>query len=431
MKRFVWLAMTSLLILSGCSSDDSNMIVGTPHEGDDDQVDVPGTPQKDGTDPDKTDPDKYKPGDNPQNQPEDPENPPSEHPDNPPVEPDPNACELTQCGDAEVCLLTDKANCGECGHACLGDDASCVDGACVNECTGLMCGGSCIDPMIDHDNCGQCGEQCGESDDCIEGSCKPHCDGTRCGDECIDTTNDPNHCGGCDIICGEHQICSDSKCICEPGLTECEGACVDLKTDIANCGACGTTCEASCKDATCAPLDDQEVVDFARQYLFDNTHMCTYDLKDQIEYFADFAWRKEDFNYGYDKNCANFVAAILKATGRLTPVTKDYTSVKLLDQHCKEGGDGYHILDDPTKARAGDIWYTNTLTHAEIVVGFDEEHPNQIKLIGSNNYNTKDKVECLQNHSTNSKLSSDPTDYQRVTEQYRKIETGTVCSRFY
>ncbi|GEM_PF-5074759 len=109
MKRFVWLMMTSLLILSGCSSDDSNMIVGTPHEGDDDQVDVPGTPQKDGTDPDKTDPDKDKPGDNPQNQPEDPENPPSEHPDNPPVEPDPNACELTQCGDAEVCLLTDKA----------------------------------------------------------------------------------------------------------------------------------------------------------------------------------------------------------------------------------------------------------------------------------------------------------------------------------
>ena len=88
---------------------------------------------------------------------------------------------------------------------------------------------------------------------------------------------------------------------------------------------------------------------------------------------------------------------------------------------------GYYTISDPSNAKPGDIWYSDS--HTEIVIEPDDSL-GKVKLIGSNNYDkSTDKVECLQNHSTNSKYSSDATDYQRVTEQYRKYEKGQVCSR--
>ena len=436
MKKLALLLLISGLFGVGCTGEDSSLTIGTPPESLD-RADSPGTPEEDVTE--KDNPDKNKPDTKPQDPPSDPdvpdnppENPddPTENPDDPTEQPDPNACEMVSCEGVDVCLTNDKLNCGECGHACIGDEASCVDGICMNECSGLVCSGACIDPQTDHDNCGQCGEQCGDNDDCIEGSCKPRCDGTQCGDECIDTTNDPNNCGGCGNACGDHMECNNSVCECKSGLTECNGVCVDLNTNSANCGACGTTCPAACLNAACAPENDQEVVDYARQWLFSETHKCTFDLVGIMPHLYSFEYKGNSggFNYGYDMNCANFVAAVMIEMGRFP--NKDMTSVKLIHNHCTDPNTDYHELDDPTQARPGDIWYTNTHTHAEIVVGFDDDHPGKIKLIGSNNYEPSDTIECLHSNKDNSKLSSDPTDYQRVTEQYRKIETGTVCSRF-
>lgn len=422
--------------------------------------------------------------DNPESKPQDPaqSNPPV-NPSDPttpgdstdPVDPEqPGDCTQTDCSGVSVCLQNDKNNCGACGNVCDGADTFCLGGQCQNVCGGLVCNGVCIDPQIDNGNCGECGKVCGAQEKCVAGSCVSTCDGTVCGADCVnDFTSNHDHCGACDHACGADQVCSNGSCACSEagaticgdvcisdfssnhdncgscghacgndqvcnngtcecaasGMAICGDACVDILSSTVNCGGCGQVCETTCESGVCKPADpenDMFVVEIARQFLFEKTHKCTYDLRDEIPYFVDYYDQGASFNYGYDKNCASFVGSMFKEAGIFSPNEGRQMVSQYRDLCENSHAHGYYVVANED-ARPGDIWYSKS--HVEIVVETDLANSRH-KLIGSNNYNSNDTIECLQNHNTNSKLSSDPTDYQRVTEQYRDFGKGTICSRY-
>ena len=87
-----------------------------------------------------------------------------------------------------------------------------------------------------------------------------------------------------------------------------------------------------------------------------------------------------DNNNGYDKQCANFVSAILIEAGLLS--SSDYSAlVSRLVQNLKARG--WTEIEDWSKARKGDVWENGG--HTEIVTGLNED--GSIQVYGSNGYN--------------------------------------------
>jgi len=82
------------------------------------------------------------------------------------------------CGGVCIAVESDPSNCGACGNACLGDDATCIAGSCA--CGGAnfdYCDGvGCMDVSSDFNNCGACGYQCDPNNDqdCENGQCIPN-----------------------------------------------------------------------------------------------------------------------------------------------------------------------------------------------------------------------------------------------------------------
>ena len=139
---------------------------------------------------------------------------------------DENGAAGYKCGSN---LLTDDANCGQCGNVCpsffqgLQMESHCVKGQCQSQCIN----GS---PTInDFQDCN------GIVDDGCE----------------LDIANDPKNCGACGAACpnnpdGTPQACTDHKCGCPAGQTYCSNGvgCVDLTKDELNCGTCANKCPA-------------------------------------------------------------------------------------------------------------------------------------------------------------------------------------------
>ena len=218
-------------------------------------------------------------------------------------------CTKTLCGLSCVDILTDRNNCGSCGHRC-GDGQPCEKGICVvNECqTGqVFCGNSCIDPNTNQQYCGAslggaCTDSEVESADykgkncldiptatlCAQGDCANSCPGTQepCGNVCVDKQTSPQHCGACDNACPNGFACVNGECSqdCATGTELCTDRCLNfsdlhlsscescadgycdidsnflngcesyiLGSDPKNCGACGNICPSgqACVDGVC------------------------------------------------------------------------------------------------------------------------------------------------------------------------------------
>jgi hypothetical protein len=73
-------------------------------------------------------------------------------------------------------LLSDRENCGACGHAC-GADEVCGNGTCMTCAQDqTLCGDSCVAMDSDVLNCGGCGIACNVGEACIAGECAVPCD---------------------------------------------------------------------------------------------------------------------------------------------------------------------------------------------------------------------------------------------------------------
>ncbi|HEY3354781.1 MAG TPA: hypothetical protein VGQ83_16120 [Polyangia bacterium] len=129
------------------------------------------------------------------------------------------------------------------------------------------CDGECVWPLTDRSNCGACGHVCDpkRAPECLEGTCGctgndgGPCPADRfcCWTGCQDLLHDPANCGGCALQCPPGQACDDGACRCAgapclpPGLC-CDGRCLDGLHDPENCGACGNTCsEKVCNNGLC------------------------------------------------------------------------------------------------------------------------------------------------------------------------------------
>lgn len=137
------------------------------------------------------------------------------------------------CDGSRVDVLSDNANCGQCGNACDGTFGVCRAGRC--ECVNadmLACGDSrrCEEIKIDANNCGQCDFKCGPGSSCINGACKCRAGFTECNGECVDTLADSRHCGQCNNSCMGN-ACRGGQC---RGKNECElfeGSCNRYESD--------------------------------------------------------------------------------------------------------------------------------------------------------------------------------------------------------
>jgi len=87
------------------------------------------------------------------------------------------------CGDQCVYFVNDENNCGECGNVCPapggGGVASCVSGKCMMNCDTTaaagpdLCAGTCTNLLTDAANCGECGNSCTAGRRCQDGRCTP------------------------------------------------------------------------------------------------------------------------------------------------------------------------------------------------------------------------------------------------------------------
>lgn len=113
-------------------------------------------------------------------------------------------------------LLTDDANCGECGVSCV-PGASCQEGSCVCEAPRQLCPSGeddvCVDPSLDREHCGGCGIACAEDASCDGGLCCGAGEANCTGESCNNLLRDPNHCGACGRRCGAGQPCVGGVCV--------------------------------------------------------------------------------------------------------------------------------------------------------------------------------------------------------------------------
>ncbi|MBI5512516.1 MAG: hypothetical protein HY909_02035 [Deltaproteobacteria bacterium] len=172
----------------------------------------------------------------------------------------PSTCPAGQlrCGTACVNTMTDSANCGRCGGMCAATEG-CVGGMCRSNCAAprMLCamGGSmvCVDTQADNANCGRCGNACPMGQSCVAGACACRAGQTACAGRCVDTMMDPANCGRCENRCAMGQSCAAGSCTCPTGQMLCGAACTDTGGDAANCGRCGNRCGAaeSCVGGSC------------------------------------------------------------------------------------------------------------------------------------------------------------------------------------
>jgi len=230
-----------------------------------------------------------------------------------------------QAGDGcEVNLRADVNNCFACGNACSATVVNaipgCIAGACeisscepgFGDCDGDADNGCEEDLSSSVSDCGTCGFACSGDNatpSCFQGACDiscltgfGNCDGNP-GNGCeVDLSSNVAHCGACNSGCtasaGNTPYCAGSMCgetTCAPGTGNCDGdpanGCeVDLDDDDANCGACGLACNlpnasmSSCSSGSCVvdacdmPYDNCDMVDAngCEQLLTNVTHcgMC-------------------------------------------------------------------------------------------------------------------------------------------------------------
>jgi alpha-tubulin suppressor-like RCC1 family protein len=178
-------------------------------------------------------------------------------------------------GSCETNTSSSVTNCGSCGRACSGGNAtwSCASGGCtITACTGgfqdcdrvasngceaaptsvTACGASCQVCMIPN------GTPACTAGACTIASCNPgfaDCNGSAA-DGCeTSTSTDSANCGLCGNVCNNLPnvatgTCLASSCnvvVCDGGFADCTGASgceTSIVDDASNCGACGRTCGA-------------------------------------------------------------------------------------------------------------------------------------------------------------------------------------------
>ena len=184
------------------------------------------------------------------------------------------------CDGACVDLLTDNANCGECGNVCK-DGEKCKSGTCRISCpdTQIICGDTCVDLTVDGNNCGECGHACKSGEKCQDSECVISClEGqVACDGACIDPKQDTRNCGGCGQICPDIQTCVDGTCACPEGTTDCNSQCFDFeKLNLDNCTECkqGFCDPNGDKSLGCKSIEDLHVTACASTYVTcDSAHL--------------------------------------------------------------------------------------------------------------------------------------------------------------
>jgi len=174
-------------------------------------------------------------------------------------------CAATRCGASCSDLMTDPANCGGCGHTCVGTQI-CAAGLCQPSCSAgrVACSATCVDTQIDAANCGSCGRVCAVGDTCASGLCVApqtcaSATATVCSGSCVDPRTDVLNCGACGHACTAGRVCAEGVCTltCASPTTLCSDTCADLSIEHANCGTCGNLCstfddcvKGLCKDSS-------------------------------------------------------------------------------------------------------------------------------------------------------------------------------------
>jgi hypothetical protein len=110
-----------------------------------------------------------------------------------------------------VNIMTDRANCGACGHNCGDDGTGFItdDDRCFCDTGACACRAYCLPPWAT-----SCGTDC-----VAPGQCKTW--------RCRDLGSDPNNCGSCGHVCNAGESC-------------CAGTCVNLLTDVNTAAAAVT-----------------------------------------------------------------------------------------------------------------------------------------------------------------------------------------------
>lgn len=157
-------------------------------------------------------------------------------------------CDRDGINGCESLLVSDSANCGACGVACVGQ--ICASGSCISCGLGFTaCGQQCVDLTTNSANCGGCGAMCAGGQHC-------------CSSTCSNPTIDASNCGGCGIACSAANgsaRCATGMCAinaCNPGFADCDGVYVDgcetnTNTSVNNCGACNGACNLVHAQPTC------------------------------------------------------------------------------------------------------------------------------------------------------------------------------------
>lgn len=352
-----------------------------------------------------------------------------------------NGCEV-------YVLDNDNQNCGACGRVC-DDDQSCSHGVCNDLCPAgeTLCGDQCLNLNDLHlSSCSACKENYCDADGNMQNGC-----------EIFALGDDTNHCGGCGMACVEGQFCANGAC---ETPYDTHRVMILVGNDTLNVRSGNSTSYAIVgtlstyqyvtvleeKDgwyriqyngqeawiSASYTMDAGEAyagraaIDVAEKFLYtDHPGYCTYDFlshEPKITNFTDLSGYGSTYNYGYNDNCANFVTSSLKTAGL---IAKNILGVGKLYNYCKDGTEGYRFttLED---AKAGDIWINESKGHTELVVGYNKGN---VILIGSNNFSSSASLSglCVKTYYTNSKYSSKPSSYQRVS--YASTTKGYICTR--
>ena len=335
-----------------------------------------------------------------------------------------NGCEINTKAD-------DSENCGSCGHVC-DPGFVCTEGECKSSCeeNQSWCGQCVVLSDLHLASCDACIEGYCDADENLSNGCEIDVKG-----------DDVNNCGACGTVCDG--VCVEGECHKSHRAMAPVGA--TMYVDSAKSGKTGTipayeyvkvmeekgdmsrviyqekegwVANSALMDA-CDDCPDREVVDLAEVYLYSkNPGMCTYDFMTHeplIENLYDLGDPQKSNltmnNYGYNNDCANFVSAILKTTGRFTHAGDIY-NIGQLKTYCS-GNDGYHQIEEKD-AQPGDVWICGG-DHAEMVVG---RYKNYLVLIASNNFSgeaAKSADNCMNGPSTDPKYSTNGAKYQRVS----------------